>query len=156
MGRATAATAIAVSRWRWASIVLALAIAALRPDLPVEPLVLLTGYFLLTTILLYPLHLSLPPQLLGLADIAMLSIMTAIGGGERSPVYIVYLTSALDIGTRVVPWQAGALAAMAAVGYALAAWGASLGGTYPFDPALAPPNWNVLDGTPDYHIMRLP
>jgi signal transduction histidine kinase len=130
-------TALADSRWRWTALLLAIAIAALRPDLPVVPLLFLAGYFLLTAGLSALFHLALPPQALGLLDIAVLSCVVLTGGGERSPVYIVYLATALDVGSRVATGQAAGLAVVAAAGYALSAWGASLGGLYPFDAALA-------------------
>jgi signal transduction histidine kinase len=125
------------SRSRWAAIVLAIAVAALRPDLPLAPVLLLAAYFLLTAVLAGLFSLSLPPQALGLLDIAAVSAAVLASGGERSPVYVVYLATALDVGSRVATGQAATLAAVSGLGYALAAWGASLAGVYPFDAALA-------------------
>jgi signal transduction histidine kinase len=135
--RAMPPAVLVSSIWRWAGIVLAVIIAAWRPDLPLLPVVLLAVYFLVTTFLLVVLRLSVAPQLLALVDIVVLSVAVLASGGDRSPIYIVYVLTMLEVGTRVPLWQAGVLAVAAAVGYTLSAWGASQPPVYPFDVARA-------------------
>ena len=91
------------SVWRWASIVLATAIALARPDLPTGPVFVLTLYFVLTYLLVHGLHLKVRPGVMALLDVTAVSITVLFGGGENSPVYIIYVAILLEAGLRISP-----------------------------------------------------
>ena len=137
MARAAVSATLARSGWRWAAILLSVVIAILRPDLPVTPLLLLTAYFVLSMVILVTSRRQPSPHVLALLDIVALSAATLAGGGQRSPINVIYLTTMLDVGSRMVVRQAGVLATGATLGYMLAAWIASAAEADAFDPTLA-------------------
>jgi signal transduction histidine kinase len=111
--------------WRWAATILALTITFLRPDLPTAPVILLAIYMLATTGALYFVRPRRASSVVAVTDIAALSLCVLYGGGERSLVYIVYVTTMLDMGARFAPRHAAALSIAAALSYWIAVWAAS-------------------------------
>lgn len=130
--------------WRWAAILASFVILGLRVDLPAEPTILLTIYFVVTAVLFQPLRLQSSPVLLGVLDITMITLSVLTGGGEQSPLFILYIATALDLGTRVSLRASAVFDVFMCVAYATAAWAAALESAYSFDSGLTVARWFLI------------
>lgn len=125
-----------LSLWRWAALAVSVLVAILQPDLPLAPLLTFAAYMAASTLLVPRLAPQRDALTLAILDILVLSACVFASGGERSPLYVVYLAIMIDGGVRLALQRSAMLAVLAIAGYVLAAWLAHLWGAG-FDPALA-------------------